>query len=243
MDPATRRSGFDALKAPAKSATLGKFKRRLQHMLELDALGPAEVWLQGIPPGKIGHFAGQARVTDVADLSKMKDDAKRLTLLASLVHVLRTAARDEVTDMFCKRKAIIHHEGRDRLEELREEHRAESERLLEVFGDVVAAAREASESEPAISIDRGDESGGVTEPAGSAGSDSLGENAAAGSGQLVLKALEGGGGLEQLAAAHQPVAAFHGDNYLPLLEGFYRSRLACVRNGRICAWARAPSVR
>ena len=228
VDPATRRSGFDALKAPAKSATLGKFKQRLQHMLELDALGPTEVWLQSIPPGKIGHFAGQARVTDVADLSKMKDDAKRLTLLASLVHVLRTAARDEVTDMFCKRMAIIHRKGRDRLEELREERRAESERLLEVFGDVLAAAREASESEPAISIDRGDESGGVTEPAGSAGSDSLGENVAARTGQLVLKALEGGGGLEQLAAAHQAVAAFHGNNYLPLLEGFYRSHRAVL---------------
>jgi hypothetical protein len=102
VDPATRRSAFDALKAPPKAATLGRFKERLQYMLELDALGPAEVWLRGIPPGKVGHFAGEARVTDVADLSKMKDDAKRLTLLASLIHVLRAAARDEVTDMFCK---------------------------------------------------------------------------------------------------------------------------------------------
>jgi len=97
VDPATRRSAFDALKAPP----LGRFKERLQYMLELDALGPAEVWLRGIPPGKVGHFAGEARVTDVADLSKMKDDAKRLTLLASLIHVLRTAARDEVTDRTC----------------------------------------------------------------------------------------------------------------------------------------------
>src|SRR5260370_1459016 len=122
-------------------------------MLELDALGPTEVWLRRIPPGKVGHFAGEARVTDVADLSKMKDDAKRLTLLASLIHVLRTAARDEVTDMFCKRMAIIHRKGRDRLEDLREEHRAESERLLEVFGEVLAAAREASEPESLEGID------------------------------------------------------------------------------------------
>src|SRR5438034_3180979 len=39
-DPATRRSAFDALKAPPKAATLGRFKERLQYMLELDALGP-----------------------------------------------------------------------------------------------------------------------------------------------------------------------------------------------------------
>jgi hypothetical protein len=71
-------------------------------------------------------------------------EAKRLTLLAAMVHTLRVSARDEVTDMFCKRMAIIHRKGRERLEELREAHRAESERLLEVFGDVLAAAREAT---------------------------------------------------------------------------------------------------
>ncbi|MGH3070100.1 MAG: hypothetical protein ACRDOH_28425 [Streptosporangiaceae bacterium] len=58
--------------------------------------------------------------------------------------MLRAAARDEVTDMFCKRMAIIHRKGKDRLEELREEHRAESERLLEVFGEMLAAAKDAA---------------------------------------------------------------------------------------------------
>jgi hypothetical protein len=39
--------------------------------------------------------------------------------------------------MFCKRMAAIRKKGRERLEELREQHRAESERLLGVFGDVL----------------------------------------------------------------------------------------------------------
>lgn len=230
VDPATRRSGFDDLKAPAKSASLGKFKQRLDHLLHLDGFGPTEQWLRGVPPGKIGHFAGEARVTDVADLAKMRDDAKRLMLLASLVHVLRIAARDEVTDMFCKRMAVIHRKGRDRLEELREEHRAESERLLEVFGEVLAAARQACEPKPAT--DAADDSGAYNEePEPAAAHDAppqgpaaaIDEDTAARTGQLVLRALESGGGLEQLAAAHQAVAAFHGNNYLPLLERFYRS--------------------
>lgn len=225
VDPATRRSGFDDLKAPAKSATLGKFKQRLEHMLHLDELGPTEEWLRGVPPGKIGHFAGEARVTDVSDLAKMRDDAKRLTLLASLVHVLRTAARDEVTDMFCKRMAVIHRKGRDRLEELREEHRAESERLLEVFGEVLAAARQACDPET-VADEPGSAPAHATpqEPGAPMPSMSAaGEDMATRAGQLVLRALESGGGLEQLAAAHQAVAAFHGNNYLPLLERFYRS--------------------
>ena len=57
VDPATRRSGFDKLKDPPKAATLTKFKQRLEHTQWLDSFGPTEHWLDGIPPGKIGHFA------------------------------------------------------------------------------------------------------------------------------------------------------------------------------------------
>ena len=213
-DPATRRSEFDRLKDPAKAATIGKLKARLKHLADLDAIGPTEAWLAGVPMAKVGHFAGEARLTDAADMKKT-GEAKRLTLLAAMVHTLQISARDEVTDMFCKRMAIIHRKGRERLEELREAHRAESERLLEVFGDVLAAAREATASE-------GD---GGEEPAAGPGavSDADDEQAARRAGVLVLKALESGGGLERLSAAHEAVAAYHGNNYLPLLERFYKS--------------------
>ena len=132
-DPVSGRSGMDRLKAPAKAATLGKFKARLAYLAWLDGLGPAEQWLAGVSAQKIAHFVGQARTTDVGDLRDVGED-KRWTLMASLVHECRTAARDEVATMFCKRMAAIHKKGRERLEELREAHRAESERLLGVFG-------------------------------------------------------------------------------------------------------------
>jgi hypothetical protein len=61
VDPATRRSDFDRIKTPAKAPTLGKFKARLAHLQELDALGPTETWLAGVPPGKVAHFAGDGR--------------------------------------------------------------------------------------------------------------------------------------------------------------------------------------
>jgi Domain of unknown function (DUF4158) len=140
VDPVTRRSEFDRLKDPAKKASLGKFRRRLEHLVALDGLGATEQWLDGIPSGKVGHFAGEARVTDVADFRRYGED-KRLTLLVSLIHTLRTAARDEVCDMFCKRIAAIHKRGRELLDELRSQHREESARLLGVFGDVLGAAR------------------------------------------------------------------------------------------------------
>jgi predicted DNA-binding protein (UPF0251 family) len=52
------------------------------------------------------------RLTDAADMKKT-GEAKRLTLLAAMVHTLRVSARDEVTHMFCKRMAIIHRKGRE----------------------------------------------------------------------------------------------------------------------------------
>ena len=70
VDPVTRRSEFDRLKDVAKAASLGKFRLRLDLLADIDALGPTEEWLDGVPPGKIAHFAGEARVTDVADLRK-----------------------------------------------------------------------------------------------------------------------------------------------------------------------------
>jgi SAM-dependent methyltransferase len=143
-NPVTRRSEFDRLKDVAKAASLGKFKQRLELLADIDAIGPTEAWLEGIPPGKIAHFAGEARVTDIADLRKVLNEDKRLTLIAGLVHVVRAGVRDDVVTMFCKRMAAIHQKGRDHLEALREAHRAESERLLGVLGDVLSAVREAT---------------------------------------------------------------------------------------------------
>ena len=111
-----------------------------------------------------------------------------------------------------------------------------------------AAAREASEPESLEGVGgaAGDEDGGhavdvsaigppddvaddkAEDPAVDVGPDGAGEEVAVRIGQAVLKALESGGGLEQLMAAHQAVAAFHGNNYLPLLEAFYRSHRAVL---------------
>jgi TnpA family transposase len=210
VDPVTRRSGFDRLKDVAKSASLGKFRLRLDLLADIDALGPTEEWLDGVPPGKIAHFAGEARVTDVADLRKISNADKRLTLVASLVHVVRAGVRDDVVTMFCKRMAAIHHKGRDHLETLREARRAESERLLGVLGDVLSAVREATAS-----------CVGGQEPAAGGGA----EEAA---GRLVLKTLDRAGGVEALSAAHEEVAAHHGNNYLPLLDRHYRSHRSAL---------------
>ncbi|MDR7304480.1 Tn3 family transposase [Haloactinomyces albus] len=228
VDPASRRSEFDRLKDSAQAATLGKFKQRLAYLAWLDGLGPTEQWLEGIPPGKIAHFAGEARVTDAADMCKVLNDDKRLTLLISLVHECRTAARDEVVTMFCKRMAALHKKGRERLEEIQTANRAETERLIGVFGEVLAAAREAttpaatsvSTPELAAGSVAGIEGPGLDAGSGVGGVQGGVEERA---GRLVLKTLADAGGIDELATAAEAVSAYHGNNYLPLLERFYRS--------------------
>lgn len=216
VDPVSRRSEFDRLKDVAKAASLGKFKQRLALLADIDAIGPAGGWLEGVPPGKVGHFAGEARVTDAADMRKVSED-KRWTLIASLVHTVATGVRDDVVTMFCKRMAAIHKKGRDHLEELREQHRAESERLLGVFGDVLAVVRDAlTPADPLASGPGAEESG--ARPYG----------AAEETGRLVLKTLERAGGVEALAGAHEAVSAHHGNNYLPLLDQHYRSHRSAL---------------
>ena len=73
------------------------------------------MWLAGVSPAKIAHFAREAAVTAAADLRKVSED-KRLTLLASLIQRDQAGVRDQVVTMFCKRMAAIPKKGRERLE-------------------------------------------------------------------------------------------------------------------------------
>lgn len=46
-------------------------REHLAHLDKLELLGPTAKWLKGVPPGKVEHFAGQARVLDAAELGKV----------------------------------------------------------------------------------------------------------------------------------------------------------------------------
>ena len=146
-------------------------------------------------------------MTDAADMRKVLNEDKRLTLLISLVHECRTTARDEVVTMFCKRMAACTRRAGSGW-------RRPTARLIGVLGEVLAAAREATTpgdpaagEAPGAEGQPGPDAGGVEERAG----------------RLVLKALEDAGGIDDLATAQEAVSTYHGNNYLPLLERFYRS--------------------
>jgi TnpA family transposase len=202
--PGERRSGYDKLKDTARNPSVSKLKQWLEHLSVLDAVGPTEKWLEGIASTKISHFAGEARVLDASEMTDVSVD-KRLTLLICLVHTARIGVRDDVVTMFCKRVATITKRAKDRLEEIRAEHRETSEWLLGVFGEVINGTQHALaplEGQPAL------------EP-----TTAMAEQV----GRMVLSTLTKAGGLERVAGAHEDVSAHHGNNYAPLVHRFYKS--------------------
>jgi len=201
-DAVTKRSGYDRLKQPAPAAKLSKLREHLELLAWLDGIGPTDAWLAEVPEAKVSHFAGECRVLDAAEMRDV-GEVKRTVLIACLLHQARVRARDDLAEMFCKRMASIHNKGRARLDELRTEQRERSERMLAVFGDVLEVAREAK-------TEVGDEDWRLR----------FGIEAAA--------VLEGAGGLAQLTTEHEEISAHHGDNYLPLLDRFYRTHRAVL---------------
>ena len=91
VDPVRRRRGFDLLKTVAPPASAQRFKDHLKYLAWLDSLGAADRWLAGVPPAKVIHFAGEARVTDVADLRRYAPQRRR-ALTSAPLHTARMRA-------------------------------------------------------------------------------------------------------------------------------------------------------
>ena len=130
------KSGFDGLKRAAGKASWSNFREQVAYLRWVDSLGDAAGWVEGIAESKIADFAGEAAAADAA---VMRDVAqpKRTALVACLVHVAQTRARDELAEMFCKRMAAITKRARGELEQLREEGRELSERLIEHYRELL----------------------------------------------------------------------------------------------------------
>ncbi len=148
---------------------------------------------------------------DASDLRKV-GESKRVALLACLLHQARIRTRDELAEMLCRRMAALHRKGREELAAIRERHRAETERLWGVFGQVLAGAREATGAGP-----DGDDSGeevtaSVLERAGA----------------LMLGPLAAAGGVAKVSAEHAEISAHQGNNYMPLLARHLRSHRSAL---------------
>ena len=146
------RSMFNRLKKPAQRATWSRFKAQAGYLDQVDELGATAAWLEGVAPGKVADFAGEAAAQDIDTLSRY-EEAKRVALVACLVHTARMRARDDLAEMLCKRMAAIVKKARTELEEIRLRQRETSERLARQPAALVrmraAAGRILREGRPA----------------------------------------------------------------------------------------------
>ena len=194
------RSMFNRLKKPAQRATWSRFKAQAGYLDQVDELGDTAVWLEGVAPGKVADFAGEAAAQDIDTLSRY-EEAKRLALVACLVHTARMRARDDLAEMLCKRMASIVKKARAELEEIRLRQRETSERLIGTYRTVLEHL----------------------DPDGETASQAPGQGAA----RAVAAVQEAGGFAAQLAGIEE-VSAFHGDNYEALVHRFFRKDRAVM---------------
>jgi len=198
LGPAPR-TAFNRLKQPAGKASWSGFREQVEHLRWVDSLGDTGAWLDGIAESKIADFSGEAMAADAA---VMRDVAplKRIALLACMVHVARTRARDDLADMFCKRMASVTKLAKAELAEIREREAEISERLIISYRSVL----------------------GCLDPRSSAAGD------AAAALRRARRIVEDAGGFDAQLAEIEAVSAHHANNYMPLVAKHRRRDRATV---------------
>jgi hypothetical protein len=73
----------------------------------------------------------------------------RFALLVCLIHQAQISTRDQIVEMFIKRMSKLTAKAKEELERLREEDHTTTERLIEVFTDVLQTNTEADSAEKA----------------------------------------------------------------------------------------------
>jgi hypothetical protein len=143
-----------------------------------------------------------------ADAAMMRDIAplKRIALLACVVHVARTRARDDLAEMFCKRMAQVTKLAKAELAEIREHQAEMSDRLITNYRSVL----------------------GCLDPRNSEAAD------AGAAGRLARRTVADAGGFEAQLADIEAVAAHHANNYMPLVAKHRRRDRALRYDGGPC---------
>jgi len=135
-DPKAYRTPYNALKQLPKKPTLKHLQELLAHLEWLQGLGEFETVLQNIPPLKIKHFAGEAKVLDASELKDF-NEPKRIALVVCLIHRAQIKTRDALAKMFIRRIAKMHRDGKTALQKIQLKHLEKSERLVIIFSGIL----------------------------------------------------------------------------------------------------------
>ena len=135
-DPKSYRTPYNSLKQLPKKPTLKHLQELLTHLQWLQGVGDFSVVLQNIPPLKIKHFAGEAKVLDAAEMKDFKEP-KRMALVVCLVYRAQIKTRDALAQMFIRRIAKMHRDGKSALQKIQFKHLEKSEKLVAIFSGIL----------------------------------------------------------------------------------------------------------
>jgi TnpA family transposase len=135
-DAKAYRTPYNSLKELPKKPTLKHLQELLSHLEWLLGLGDFENVLKDIPPLKIKHFAGEAKALDAAELKDF-NEPKRCALLICLIRRAHIKTRDALAQMFIRRIAKMHRDGKEALQKIQIRHLEKSERLVQIFSGVL----------------------------------------------------------------------------------------------------------
>lgn len=132
-----RQSEYNELKKSAKRPTRKHLEMLVDHLEWLDSITTADRVFEGIPDTKVRHFAAQAMAYDVSELHECAE-AKRYTLMLSLIQRMQIRARDQLAEMFLRRVATIHKRAKENLEQIQFSQRNQVEQLIGTLGGVLS---------------------------------------------------------------------------------------------------------
>jgi len=135
-----RITDFARMKQTPGPATLNNFRNWAERLVQLNSILDPKPFFENIAYTKIRQFSAEALAYEVSDMRGISNDAKRYTLLLSLLHQSQSKTRDELIDMFLRRMMRVQHTARDNLRNLQENNRALEEALINILGQVLQYA-------------------------------------------------------------------------------------------------------
>ena len=142
-----RITGFARMKKTPGPATLKHFRDWSDRLTQLLAVLDPKPFFKNVAYTKIRQFAAEASAYEISDMRGISNDSKRYTLLLSLLHQTQRNTRDELIEMLLKRMKRVEHSAKERLRELKEQHREMEESLIGTLGQVLQHAENCDTNE------------------------------------------------------------------------------------------------
>ena len=196
------------LKALPANASLKHIRVWEKHLAWLEGILDPNPHLAGLTQTKIEQFATQGYQMEVGDLLDIQSPRHRRTLLLCLLQQMQVRSRDQLTMMYLKRINLMHVSGKKRLRKLREEYEAMTDEMVNTFAEIVVSTEQTQ-------IDQEDDKDEAEK-----------QHQDAQLGQKVRQIIRKNGGITHFKNNHELLSALQNNNYLPLLQPYYRRHRA-----------------